>query len=147
MQEKKLKDGHFSGVDILVTSPDSGLRTLRILNEFEASDLHLLISNNNSKDYNETLKLNLQRNKMEERLSQKLFGKWKHFKKKLRSIISLVQNKEENEMLLLSYLNLFNPKNDSPCLRYDIIDINCSDSLGLKTIKSAMNSIKKKGGS
>ena len=63
MQEKKLKDGHFSGVDILVTSPDSGLRTLRILNEFEASDLHLLISNNNSKDYNETLKLNLQRNK------------------------------------------------------------------------------------
>lgn len=49
-------------------------------------------------------------------------------------------------MLLLSYLNLFNPKNDSPGLRYDIIDLNISDSTDLKTIKSAMNSVKKGGG-
>ena len=70
--------------------------------------------------------------------------KYKKTKKKNKSF--KVENKAENEILLLSYLNLFNPKNDSPGLRYDVIDLDISDSTDLKTIKSAMNSVKKKGG-
>ena len=124
---------------------NSGFKSLWCMNELDPNEIRLLISNNNSKDYKENLNLNLQKNKIDERFSQKILSKFEISNKKTIKSFK-VENKDENEILLLSYLNLFNPKNDSPGLRYDVIDLNISDSTELKTIKSAMNSVKKKAG-
>lgn len=59
-------------------------------------------------------------------------------------IDKIVQKKDDNEALLMSYLNLMNPREES--LRFDIVDLEIRDSKGMRTVKSAMNSLKKKGG-
>lgn len=68
------KNQNFPGVEILMTTTDSGLKTLRILKEFNISKLNLLVSNNSQEKYGENLKINILKNDLEKKASEKLIS-------------------------------------------------------------------------
>ena len=74
--DQKWKDQSFTGADILLNSMNSGFKSLRCMNELDPNEIRLLISNNNSKDHKENMKLNLQKNKIDERFAQKILSKF-----------------------------------------------------------------------
>ena len=64
------------GANILESSHDSGLRSLRMIKEIDPSLIQVLVLNGLCDDFNEVMNLNLQTNNFGKEVLQKLISKF-----------------------------------------------------------------------
>lgn len=132
------------GANIFFSTKDSSLKLMRFINENKLNDINLMMASSLSDNFEDLMKINIEKNKLNKLFDSQKMQSIFYFLPLIYYYFFSVENKSENEIFFMAYLDQLKMKTLDKSIRsFSIIDMECTDSSSFLSLKNAFQALKK----
>lgn len=117
---------------------------MRFINENKLNDINLMMASSLSDNFEDLMKINIEKNKLNKLFDSQKMQSIFYFLPLIYYYFFSVENKSENEIFFMAYLDQLKMKTLDKSIRsFSIIDMECTDSSSFLSLKNAFQALKK----